>query len=138
MYNNKCYYVYILYKNLFVVMYFFWPEKYRGVDDFEIDKMLQIVENRKRALVENLNINRKLENVPSDLLTIYAIYDVFSVENDEVEKARKWFIDRYKGRLVYYLENKKFLPEYSKFVWKLFHDLLDIKLKKTIEQFDFD
>ena len=130
--------MYILYKYLFIVMYFFWPEKYRGVDDFEIDKMLQIVEDRKRALVENLNINRKLENVPSDLLTIYAIYDVFSVENDEVEKARKWFIDRYKGRLVYYLENKKFLPEYSKFVWKLFHDLLDIKLKKTIEQFDFD
>ena len=119
-------------------MYFFWPEKYRGIDDFEVDKMLQMVEDRRIDLLENLSISGKIVNAPADILTVYAIYDVFSIDNDGIESAKKWFIDRYKGRLVYYLENKKFLPEYRRFVWNLFYDLLDIKLKKTVEQLDLN
>ena len=120
-------------------MDFFWPEKYKRAEDVNVDEMFKIVEKKRESLLENLDgISPQMTKSPIDLLTIYAIYDVFSLKWEMWEETRKWFVDRYKNRLRYYIKNENSLPEYRSFVRRLFYDLFDMKLKNEIKQMDLD
>lgn len=119
-------------------MDFFWPERNRESEGVELVKMFEIVDKIKCGLLENLEISPQLLKAPADLLTVYAIYDVFSIKDEKWENSRVWFLERYKNRLVHYLQNKSSLPEYRSFVRKLFNDLFDVRLKKEIEKMDLD
>lgn len=119
-------------------MDFYWPEGCRGDNDVDVGKMFEIVEDEKKRLLENLEISPQLMDAPVDLLTVYAIYEVFSIKGEKREESRAWFLERYKWRLIYYLENKNSLPEYRSFVRKLFNDLFSTRLRKEIEKMDLD
>lgn len=119
-------------------MEFYWPEKNRWNDDLDVSEMFNIVQEKKEDLLRDLTISPQIGKAPADLLTIYAIYEVFSIKWEAREETRAWFLERYKSRLTYYLENKNSLPEYRKFLRNLFNDLLDRILKRKIEEMNLD
>ncbi len=120
-------------------MDFFWPEKYERSKDFDADEMFKMVQQKRDSLLENLSrVSPQMWKSPTDLLTVYAIYDVFSVKGEKWENTRVRFLEKYKSRLLYYLQNKSSLPEYRSFIRKLFNDSFDSKLKNEIRWMDMD